>query len=169
MLREQARRFISSVYAFFEYVDAVEFQSYEYPGELDLESLGRFRAGHPECPGDVAPVSISDKTWALIGQGADDCDAGKEEEESSEESRPRPFQRAAKPPPLRFHHRPRPSLALELCWAAVAILFLICSIAILTAYVWIFISLLLRVCSEVLGDLISLLSWVRQSLGYVRA
>lgn len=42
-----------SEYVFLPYIDTEDCSSYVYPGELDLVCLGRFRAGHPECPGDV--------------------------------------------------------------------------------------------------------------------
>lgn len=55
MALAHARDFVlrMSEYAFEPHVDADECDVYAYPGELELECLGRFRAGHPECPGDV--------------------------------------------------------------------------------------------------------------------
>lgn len=56
MLLAHSREFVlrMSGYVFQPYIDAEECDSYVYPGDLDLSCLGRFRAGHPECPGDVA-------------------------------------------------------------------------------------------------------------------
>lgn len=78
MLLAHSREFVlrMSDYVFQPYIDAEECDSYIYPGELDLACLDRFRAGHPECPGDVTSRGEEVAQMPLGEKECDSCRVG---------------------------------------------------------------------------------------------
>lgn len=78
MLLAHSREFVlrMSDYVFQPYIDAEECDSYAVYGELDLSCLGRFRAEHPECPGDVTSRGEEGAQMPLEEKESDSCRAG---------------------------------------------------------------------------------------------
>lgn len=74
MLLAHSREFVlrMSERVFLPYVDAEDCSSYVHPGELDFECLGRFRSGHPECPGDVLEEDVLPESKESITPSSND-------------------------------------------------------------------------------------------------
>lgn len=126
MLVQHARHFVreASDYIFEAYLDAPGYYNYVYPGDMDLDRLGRFRAGHRNCPGDVAGKTLSDEVMALLGEESESELTVEPEHdgETPEAIRMGPrFGMPGTPRPARSPSPPPPSVFERGCWTAVEI------------------------------------------------
>lgn len=127
MFREQARRFVSEMadYAFHRHADADDNRTFVHAGPLDLKSLGRFKAGHQACPGDVLPVPFIDATASEDGE---EETSGEELEVEGEDQNAHgdPSLHPTFTPSSLPHVRPQPSPFQVVCWTAIEIVYLLC-------------------------------------------